>query len=199
MLRLTTLVALMAALLQPAFAAECPTAETVKSGFVLERRGTRAEVRPAADQFVHVVNIYPGGKKQDVIYFRGLFVVSRFDDYTRSIRIPLSDLRTIFPLEVKTRRAVTYAPAEPGKVGAAMSLEMTVTGREQLRVGPCSYAVLVIRNRFMNSEGRVTHEETDLYAPELGFLLGKRYDEKGGKQTSVVYDSIKSLGAGSAL
>lgn len=184
---------LIAGLAPPAEANDCPDAQTSKAGFVLERRGTRAEIRPAADHFVHVLNLYPGGKRQDVIYYRGLFVVSRFDDTARHFNIPLSDLRTIFPLAVKTRRAVTYAPALPGKVGSTVSLEMVVTGQEKLQLGACAYNVLVIRNKFMNTEGRVTYEETDLYSPELGFLLGKRYDERGGGQTTNAYESIKPL------
>ncbi|MDF2812063.1 MAG: hypothetical protein K0S56_3094, partial [Microvirga sp.] len=156
MLRFPLLLAVSCSIPQPALAADCPDGRAARGGFVLERKGTRAEVRPASDHFVHVANVYPGGKKQDVIYFRGLFPVSRFDDSARSINIPLSDLRTIFPLAVKTRRALTYAPSQPGKVGASVSLELTVTGQEHIRLGSCSYEVLVIRNRFMNAEGRVT-------------------------------------------
>jgi hypothetical protein len=182
-----------------AFANDCPNAETAKLGFVLERRGTIAEVRPAPGHFVHVVNSYPGGKRQDVIYYRGLFPISRFDDTARSINVPVSDLRSIFPLDAKSRRALTYAPSEPSKVGALISLEMTVTGQENLQIGSCTYPVLIIRNRFMNAEGRVTSEHTDLYSSDLGFVLGKRYDEKGGRQTTMVYQAIKPLGRTSRL
>jgi hypothetical protein len=183
----------------PALGDDCPTAQTAKLGFVLERQGTIAEVRPASDHFVHVVNAYPGGKKQDVIYYRGFFPISRFDDTARSINIPVSDLRTVFPLEPKARRALTYAPAQPGKVGALISLELTVTGQEQLQLGSCSYNVMVVRNRFLNAEGKVTSEHTDLYSPELGFVLAKRYEEKGGTQTTIKYQSIKPLGRVSPL
>jgi hypothetical protein len=182
-----------------ALANDCPTAETAKLGFILERQGTRAEVRPAPGHFVHVVNNYPGGKRQDVIYYRGLFPISRFDDTARSINVPVSDLRSIFPLDAKSRRALTYAPSEPSKVGALISLEMTVTGQENLQIGSCTYLVLIIRNRFMNADGRVTSEHTDLYSSDLGFVLGKRYDEKGGRQTTMVYQTIKPLGRMSPL
>ena len=67
-------------------------------------------------------------------------------------------------------------------------------GQEKLRIGECSYDVLVIRNKFMNAEGQVTYEDTDLYSVELGFLLGKRYDEPGGRQTTNAYDVIRPLG-----
>jgi hypothetical protein len=185
----------------PALGDDCPTAQTAKLGFVLERQGTIVEVRPASNHFVHVVNAYPGGKKQDVIYYRGFFPISRFDDTARSINIPVSDLRTVFPLEPKARRALTYAPAQPGKVGTLISLELTVTGQEQLQLGSCScsYNVMVVRNRFLNADGKVTSEHTDLYSPELGFVLAKRYDEKGSTQTTIKYQSIKPLGRASPL
>ncbi|MEE1612872.1 hypothetical protein [Microvirga sp. CF3016] len=191
--------ALMIVLASPALGDDCPTAQTAKLGFALERQGTVAEVRPASDHFVHVVNAYPGGKKQDVIYYRGLFPISRFDDTARSINIPISDLRAIFPLEPKARRALTYAPAQPGKVGALISLELTVTGQEQLQLGSCSYNVLVVRNRFLNGEGKVTSEHTDLYSPELGFVLAKRYEDKPGTQTTIKYQTIRPLGRVSPL
>jgi hypothetical protein len=199
MLQRLRLLALAPLLAVPAAAQDCPTAQTAKLGFVLERAGTQAEIRQAADQFVHAVNSYPGGKKQNVIYYRGLLPISRFDDEARSINIPLSDLRTVFPLDVKARRAVTYAPATPDKVGKTISLELTVSGQEQLQLGPCSYNVLVVRNRFLNAEGKVTSEHTDLYSPDLGFVLGKRYDDRGGVQTTVKYQTIKPLGRTSPL
>jgi hypothetical protein len=178
----------------PALADDCPNAQTAKEGFVLERQGTRAEVRPASDHFVHATNLYPGGRKQDVIYYKGLLPISRFDDSTRSISIPVSDLRTIFPLIPKTRRAVTYAPATPSRVGALVSLELTVTGQERIQLGSCSYEVLSVHSRLLNADGRTSSEHTDLYSPVLGFILAKRYEEKGGRQTLVKYQSIKPLG-----
>lgn len=180
-------------------AEDCPDAGTAKVGFILERQGTRAEVRPSPDHFVHVRNIYADGKKQNVIYYRGFFPVSRFDDTARSINVPVSDIRSVFPLGLKARRALTYAPAQPGKVGALLSLEIVVSGQERLELGPCSYDVLVVRNRTLNTEGRVLSEHTDLYSPELGFVLGKRYDEQGGRQTTVRYQAIRPLSRVSPL
>jgi hypothetical protein len=191
-----TLIALPPA---PALGEDCPNAQTAKLGFVLEQRGTRAEVRPAPNHFVHVVNSYPSGKRQNVLYYRGFFPISRFDDTARSINIPVSDLRTVFPLDLKARRAITYASAEPDKIGALISLELTVTGQEQLQLGSCAYNVLIVRNRFLNAEGKVTSEHSDLYSPDLGFVLAKRYEERGGTQTTVKYQSIKPLGRNSPL
>jgi hypothetical protein len=176
-----------------ALANSCPTAETAKLGFLLEKQGAQAEIRPAHGHFVHAVNTFSGGKRQDAVYYRGLFLVSRFDDTARTINIPVSDLRSVFPLDKKSRRAVTYAPGGPGKVGALVSLELTVTGEEEIQVGSCPYTVLAVRNRAMSDEGRILWEHTDLYSPELSFVLAKRYDEKSGRPTTVRYRSIRSL------
>jgi hypothetical protein len=199
MFRCVLILTVTATLVSPALGDDCPTAQTAKLGFILERQGTSAEIRPASDHFVHVVNSYPGGKKQNVIYYRGFFPISRFDDTARSINIPVSDLRSVFPLEPKSRRAVTYAPAQPDKVGALISLELTVTGQEQIQLGACSYNVLIVRNRFLDVAGKVTSEHTDLYSTELGFILAKRYEERGGAQTTVKYQSIRPLGKTSPL
>lgn len=194
MFKQTLLLALTPFLSISTLAEPCPDAKTAKQGFILERQGTRAEVRQASDHFVHVTNLYPGGKKQDVIYYKGLLPISRFDETTQSISIPVSELRTIFPLALKARRAVTYAPATPTKVGSLISLELTVTGQEELELGSCSYEVYAVHNRYLNAEGRTTSEHTDLYSPALGFVLAKRYDEKTGTATLVKYQSIKPLG-----
>ncbi|MGO4573497.1 hypothetical protein [Microvirga sp. 2TAF3] len=193
MLQRFLFLALMSGFINPVSAQDCPTSQSAKMGFVLERQGTLAEIRPTSEHFVHVVNTYSGGKKQDVIYYRGLFEISRFDEAGRRFNVPLSDLRSIFPLDAKARRAVTYAPADPGKVGAPISQEITISGQEKLQLGSCSYNVLIVRNRFLNAEGRVLSEHTDLYSPDLSFTLGKRYDEKGGRQTTVLYQSIRPL------
>ncbi len=199
MIRAPAFLLILATGIVPARADDCPNARTAKLGFVLERHGARAEVRPASDHFVHVRNIYSGGKQQDVIYYRGFFPVSRFDDTARSINIPVSDIRSVFPLEAKVKRALTYASAEPDRVGALRSIEITVSGQERLELGSCSYDVLVVRNRTLNAEGRLLGEHTDLYSPELGFILAKRYDENGGRLTTVKYQSIRPLGRVSPL
>jgi hypothetical protein len=180
-----------------ATAQECPTAETAKAGFSLQRAGTSIEVRPASDLFVHVVNTYPNGKKQDVLYFRGLLVATRSDASTQSISFPLSDWRSIFPLDVGARRTLNYVPLEPAKAGRLTLLELSVTGRDKLQLGPCSYDVLVIRNRFLGPDGKLQSEHADFYSPELGYVLAKRYDERGGRQTTMKYESIKPLGRAS--
>lgn len=199
MIRAPALLLILATSIVPARADDCPNARTAKLGFVLERQGARAEVRPASDHFVHVRNVYSGGKQQDVIYYRGFFPVSRFDDTARSINIPVSDIRAVFPLEAKAKRALTYASAEPDRVGALRSVEITVSGQERLELGACSYDVLVVRNRTLNADGRLMGEHTDLYSPELGFILAKRYDENGGRITTVKYQSIRPLGRVSPL
>jgi hypothetical protein len=199
MLRPLLSLALTVLPLAPALGNDCPTAQTAKLGFILEQQGTSAEVRPSANHFVHVLNSYPSGKKQNVLYYRGFFPISRFDDTARSINIPVSDLRTVFPLDLKARRAITYAAAQPDKVGALISLELTVTGQEQFQLGSCSYNVLIVRNRFLNAEGKVTSEHTDLYSPDLGFVLAKRYEEGGGRQTTVRYQSIRPLSRNAPL
>jgi hypothetical protein len=193
MLRL--IVALACLLLPPlrALGDECPNATTAKAGFVLERQGSRSEVRPASDLFTHVVNTYPDGKKQDVIYYRGLLVISRYSDSVQSLAIPLSDLRTIFPLDVGARRALTYVPAQPDKVGRPVSLEISVAGREKMQIGPCSYDVLAVRSRSMGADGRTTSQHTDLYSPDLGYTIGRRFDEGSGRESSVKYETIRPL------
>jgi hypothetical protein len=193
MLRVLASLAAAVALASPVAADDCPDKTAARAGFVLERAGTASEVRPVSDLFTHVRNTYPSGKTQDVLYFRGLFDVSRRDESAHRLSVPLTDLRTLFPLDVGARRAVTFVLAEPGKAGPPLSLELTVAGRETFRMGACRYDVLVVRNRTLNVAGKVTSQYTDLYAPDLGIVLGRRFDDGGGRQTSVLFESIRLL------
>jgi hypothetical protein len=186
-------VCLLALLPTTVFAQSCPDAATAKTGFVLGKQGTTARVRRANDLLTHVVNTYPGGTKQDVLYFRGLFEICRSSENGRRIAVPLTDLRTVFPLKVGVRRAVTYIPAQPDGAGAPVSLELSVESQEKLQVGSCSYEVLVVRNRFLGPDGRVMSQHVDFYSPDLGFVLAKKYDEGGGRESLVKYQSIGSF------
>jgi len=177
-----------------AHADECPNAQTAKLGFVLERQGVRAEVRPTADRFVRAHNVDGKGRSQDVIYYGGLIEISRFDDNARRINIPMSDLRTLLPLALEARRVLTYAVADPGRVGAVVSLELTVTGQEKVQLGSCDYGVLVVRHRGMAADGKVLYEYSDLYSPDLGFVLAKRYRERYGSESTLSYRTIRTLG-----
>jgi hypothetical protein len=119
--------------------------------------------------------------------------MSRFDDTAKAITIPLTDVRTILPLSVGTKRAISFVPAEPAKVGQIVSQEMVVSGREKVQLGPCSYDVLIVQNRYLAADGRVTSKFVDLYSPELGYVLGKRYEEAGGRETVVKFETIRPL------
>ena len=190
----TVMTGLSAAVISaPTLAEECPNAVTARAGFVLERQGAKSEVRPASELFTRVVNTYDGRKRQDVLYYRGLILISRSVEGDQVLMIPLSDLRSVFPLDVGVRRALTYVRVEPTRVDRPISLELTVSGREKLQIGSCSYDVLAIRNRFMRADGRTTSQHTDLYAPDLGYVIGRRFEEGGGRETSVRYQSIRSL------
>jgi hypothetical protein len=53
--------------------------------------------------------------------------------------------------------------------------------------------VLVVQSRYLAADGRVTAKFVDLYSPELGYVLGKRYDEGGGRETVVKFETIRPL------
>ena len=197
MLRTSTLLVSLAVCFT-ASAEDCPNAVTAKTGFVLERNGTASQVRPSSP-FTHVMNTYSNGMKQDVITFHGLVTLTRFDRSARSITIPLTDLRTILPLKVGDKRVISFVPADPTGFRGIVSQEMQVSGKEKLQLGSCSYDVLVIQNRYLAQDGRTTSRFVDLYSPELGYVLGKRYDEGGGRETAVKFETIRPLSGSKSL
>ena len=166
-----------------------------RAGFVLQRQGAPTEVRPASDLFTHVLNTYPSGKTQDVLYFRGLFDVSRRDESAHSaLPCPLTDLRTIFPLDVGARRAVTFVLAEPGKAGPPLSLELTVAGRETLQIG----SLPVRRARRAQPHPRLPPARYSRNTPTSTRRIsascsGAASTMAAGGETSVLFESIQLL------
>ncbi len=50
-----------------------------------------------------------------------------------------------------------------------------------------------MNNRFLRPDGKVISEHTDLYSPELSFVLAKRYDERTSRATMMKYETIQHL------
>jgi hypothetical protein len=94
---------------------------------------------------------------------------------------------------------VTFVQAQPDRAGRPLSLELTVASREKLQIGPCTYDVLTIRNRYLAADGKVRAQHTDFYSPDLAFVIGRRFDQGGGRETSVKYETIQPLARRSPL
>lgn len=175
-------------------AADCPDDQTAKDGFTLERPGIRSEFRPSDEMIVYVSNTYQSSLSQTQFFFGGLIELFHDSEKGQLMVVPLSDLRSIFPLKSGASHEVSFLRLTPKKSAAVQqTMKLQVTGKEKYRLGDCEYDVLAVRQTVKNAQGKELDAWTSLYAPSLQAVLAKRYDEGSAKEAIVGYESIKPL------
>jgi hypothetical protein len=174
--------------------AECPNSEKAKDGFTLERPGVRSQFRSSAGMVVHVANTYEAAPPQTQFFFGGLIEVLHLGEKGQFSLVPLSDLRSIFPLKSGARHKIAFLRLMPKeKAGVQQTLELQITGKEKFSLGTCEYDVLSVKQFLKDANGEELDAWTSLYAPDLQAVLAKRYDEGSARETTIGYETIKPL------
>jgi hypothetical protein len=177
--------------LAPAFAAaqDCPTAQSGKVGFVVERGDRqKSEIFHGEDGIVRTVMRYNGVMLLETTQHEGLFQLDRLDNGRRMKFEPQTDLKKLFPLKAGRKVGAKFISESNGQQGS-LSVEMEVKGTEALYVGPCKYNVLKIER----SAEPPRFVYTDYYSPELKLVLAKEYRENNGGTHIIKYDRIYPL------
>ena len=174
-----------------AVASECP-ADGSRS-FALEKAGVRTEYRPMEQAIVRLDETI--GRATFTHYlFRGLIEVYREGKKGITLSIPLTDLESVFPLEEGKKHSLKLISMNPKDMKESEQLlELEVTGREEIRLRNCTYAVLAVHHCRENAAGRVLDCWTSLYSPDLRAVLAKRYDEGTVHETTIAYRGIEAL------
>jgi len=108
---------------------DCPTAQTARRGFVVERGDQqKTEVAIGEGDVVHTTMRYAGRTQLETDLFAGLFSLSRLDRGRRSTYRPLTDLRTLFPLRVG-QKALALFDYTSGDKTVPMTLLLLVKRR----------------------------------------------------------------------
>jgi hypothetical protein len=190
------LVALAAGvLLAPGRAAaqDCPTAHSVARGFVVERNETqKSEVFDTGQGLVHIVTRYDGEALLESMQYEGLLFIERLERGRRTKYQPQTDLKTLFPLKLGAQLHAKFITERDGNFGR-LYVELDVGKSEDLFIGPCKYAVLRIERRESSSALPPQFAYTDLYSPDLKFVLGREYKRPGGQTQFIKYDRIYPL------
>jgi hypothetical protein len=172
-------------------AQQCPTAQSARSGFMVERGDQwKSEVLPGDGPVVRSVVTSRDGLVLETAQFEGLFPLDRLDRGRRTVFRPLTDLNQMFPLNPgKTLEAAFEIDGGSGQ-RKIERLVLTVTGTDVLSIGPCNYEVFKIERREARGEGEPQLKETDYFSPDLRLILGKSYKDKDGVTTLVKFDQI---------
>jgi hypothetical protein len=176
LLRLGIAVAGSLALALPGLAsAACPTAENVAQGFLLHGGSAASEVRHFGERFVQARTAYPDGVVQTDLYYDGIFAISRVSPRGAQMMYDANLSEWQLDLEDGATSSVTYIPIVDSKPLPETTLELQVKGRDEVRLGSCSYEVFVIAQTRKSGESSRAYDQ--LYSPLLKFVIARRYPD----------------------
>ena len=169
---------------------DCPTAQSVRHGFVVERQEkSKTEVFVGEDGMVRTVLRYDGRTLLERTEFHGLFQLDRLDRGHRAVFRPKSELASLFPLKVgKTIKAEFDVEGSGRPVTAAV--EFSVKKSDTLYIGPCKYDVLRLERRESRGDGALNFVSTDYYSPVLKLIIAKEYRDSGDRTSLIKFDRI---------
>jgi hypothetical protein len=185
--------ALCAVASAPAAAQDCPTAQSGKLGFVVERgEEQKSEVFHVGDGVIRTVMRYNGTTVLETTQHEGLFQLDRLENGKRAKFEPQADLKKLFPLKPGRDVGAKFVTESAGRQGTA-SVDLAVKGTDVLYIGPCKYNVLKIERSESRSTDPPRFIDTEYYSPELKLILAREYRENNGGSHIIKYDRIYAL------
>jgi hypothetical protein len=176
-----------------AIAQDCPTGQSGKGGFIVERgEQQKSQIFHAEDGIVRTITRYNGATILETTQHEALFQLDRLDNGRRTKYEPQTDLKKLFPLKLGRKISAKFITGSNGQQGT-LSVEFAVKGADVLYVGPCKYSVLKIERSESRSAEPPRFVDTDYYSPELKLVLAKEYRESNGGTHTIKYDRIYPL------
>jgi hypothetical protein len=174
-------------------AQDCPTVQSGKTGFVVQRgEQQKSEIFHTGDGIVRTVMRYNGTTLLETTQHQGLFQLDRLDEGRRTKFEAQTDLNSLFPLKPGRTLTAKFTTESNGQRGT-LSVEMAVKGADTIYIGPCKYSVLKIDRSESRSADPPRFVDTDYYSPDLKLVLAKEYRESGGGTHTIKYDRIYPL------
>jgi hypothetical protein len=174
-------------------AQDCPTAQSGKQGFVVERgEQQKSDVFHGDTSVVRTVMRYNGTMLLETTQYEGLFQLDRLENGRKTKFEPKADLKGLFPLKPGRNVSAQFTWESDGRQGELL-VELVVKGMDTLYIGPCKYSVLKLDRSESRGVGPARFVDTDYYSPELKLILAKEYRESNGGTHTIKYDRIYPL------
>ena len=123
------------AAVQALAAPECPSAQSARRGFVVERDGSsKTDVFVAQDGTVRTTMRVGGKTLLETTQFRGLLQLDRLEEGRRAIFRPKTDLATLFPLKIGQNIEVNFDLEGPGQAATA-TIALAIKDADTLYIG----------------------------------------------------------------
>jgi hypothetical protein len=177
----------------PAAAQDCPTAKTAGAGYVVERGGNARSEVFRDGSIVRTIYRIGGNVLLETTQFEGLFDLDRLDRGRRSTSKPKKDLAKLFPLKNKQHVFAEFDIDAAGAPATKRTIELRVTGAEDIYIGKCKYGVLKIERSQSQGASPPVFFNVDYYAPELKLIVAKEFRESGGRTTMTKFDKIYTI------
>ena len=172
---------------------ECPTAQSVERGFVVERGDQqKTEVFHDAGDIVRTITRYNGTPVLETTQYEGLFQLDRVDNGRRTRFEPQSELKQLFPLELGQNASAVFLWESDGRRGQ-LRVDIAVKREDALYIGPCKYAVLKIERSESRGTDPPKFVDTDYYSQELKLILAKEYHDTNEPAQLIKFDRIYLL------
>jgi len=174
----------------PSVAEECPTEQSARHGFVVERNERqKSEIFQGDQNTVRTVMRYDGATLLETTQFEGLFLLDRLDRGPRTIFVPRTDLKALFPMKPGRHISAQFTTDSDGEAGQ-LTVEIIVKAPEDMYIGPCKYSVVRIEHSESHGTGAAQFISTDFYSPELKLVLARQYKDRNGRTELIKYDRI---------
>jgi hypothetical protein len=172
---------------------ECPTAQSVERGFVVERGDQqKTEVFHDAGDIVRTITRYNGTPVLETTQYEGLFQLDRLDNGRRTRFEAKSELKQLFPLKPGQNASAVFLWESDGQTGQ-LRVDIAVRREDALYIGPCKYAVLKIERSESRGTDPPKFVDTDYYSQELKLILAKEYHYTNEPPQLIKFDRIYLL------
>jgi hypothetical protein len=176
----------------PCAAQECPNAQTLSRGYVVERGTTaKIEVQHVDDTLVQTIWRAGNAVVLQTMLFQGLFELDRIENGQRTTYRPKSDLAKLFPLQPNTELAAEFETGQSGQP-QAVKIALKVKDAATFDIGPCKFEVLAIDRSVTQGDAAPPIVYGEIYAPLIKLIVGKEFKNTDGTVTRTQYDKIYS-------
>jgi hypothetical protein len=175
------------------FAQDCPTAQSGKGGFVVERGELqKSEIYHLEDGIVRTIMRYNGTVLLETTQYEGVFQLDRLEKGQSTKFEPHSELKELFPLKPGQKVGAIFTSNSGGQQGQ-LRIEIAVKSTADLYIGPCKYSVLKLDRSESRSAQAPRFVYTDDYSPALKLILAKEYPRGNSPAEIIKYDRIYPL------
>jgi hypothetical protein len=174
-------------------AQDCPTAQTVARGYIVERgAAVKIEVQHVDDTLVETTWRSGSTVVLQTMAFQGLFELDRLEGGRRTSYRPKTELAKLFPLQPGKELVAEFEIGPGAGQAQTVKIALAVKDAGTIEIGPCKFDIFIIERSSSQSGAAAEVLYTELYAPLLKLTVAKQFKNPDGTTERTQYDRIYS-------